>query len=161
MLVLALTAAASAGVVAVWIADRRRFRRRNERGGCGACGDSLADSGDSYLIHGRLVCGECAARARRRMPWELGGLAVWVALVTSIGAASLLVGNGAGIAALIVVPTILVPVGTVQLMKLANRRAQLRISGGEFPGLGGRTGARRRMLLRLTGLRSDTYQPPG
>lgn len=135
-MVLALTAAASAGAVWAWLADRSRSRRRNERGRCGACGDSLADSGDSFLIHGRLVCAACAARARKRMPWELGGLAAWVALVSTVGVGNLLVGNVAEIAALILVPTLLVPVGAVQLMKLANRRAQQRIASGDFPLLG-------------------------
>jgi len=69
------------------------------------------------------------------MPWELGGLAAWVALVTAVGAGRILAGNVAEVAALILVPTILVPVGAVQLMKLANRRAQRRIAAGELPGL--------------------------
>lgn len=135
MLVLALTAGATAAAVFAWMADRRRSRRRNERGECGTCGQTLADSGESYLIHGRLVCGPCAEKARRRMPWELGALAGWAGLVTAIGAVNLLAGNLAEVGVLVVAPAILVPVAAVQLMKLANRRAQRRIAAGEFPGL--------------------------
>jgi len=69
------------------------------------------------------------------MPWELGALAGWAVLVAAIGAGNILAGNLAGAALLIVAPTILVPLGAVQLMKLANRRAQKRIETGEFPGL--------------------------
>lgn len=136
MLVLALTAGATAAAIVAWMADRRRSRRRNERGECGACGASWADSGDPYLIHGRLVCRVCAERARKRMPWELAGLAGWAALVAPVGAVNVLVGNVAGMALLVIPPTILVPWGTVRLMKRANRRAQRRIAAGEFPGLG-------------------------
>ena len=136
MLVLALTVAASAGAVVAWIADQRRSRHRNGRGECGACGRSWVESGESYLIHGRLVCEECARKAKRRMPWELGALAGWAGLIAAIGAGNVLAGNLAGAALLIVAPTILVPLGAVQLMKLANRRAQRRIAAGEFPGLG-------------------------
>jgi hypothetical protein len=134
VLVLALTVATGGAVVA-WIADRRRSRNRNGRAACGACGSSWLESGESYLIHGRLVCEECARKAKRKMPWELGALAGWAALIAAIGVSNLLSGNLAGAALLIVAPTILVPIGTVQLMKLANRRAQRRIAAGEFPGL--------------------------
>lgn len=127
MLVLALTAGATAAAVLAWLADRKRSRTRNERGECGACGASWADSGDPYLIHGRLVCGACAETARKRMPWELAGLAGWAALVATVGAVNVLVGNVAGMVLLIVPPTILVPWGTVQLMKRANRTAQRRM----------------------------------
>ena len=132
----ALTFAASAGAVVAWLADRRRSRHRNGRGECGACGNSWAESDGSHLIHGRLVCEECARKAKRRMPWELGALAGWAGLIAAIGAGDVLAGNLAGAALLIVTPTILVLLGTVQLMKLANRRAQRRIAAGEFPGLG-------------------------
>ena len=83
MLVLALTAAAGASAVGAWILDLRRCRRRNEQGACGACSVSSADtpSGDPYLIQGRLVSEDCAENAKRRMPWELGALAGWAALI--------------------------------------------------------------------------------
>jgi len=136
VIVLALTAGATAAAVLAWMADRIRSRRRNERGGCGACGASWVESGDPYLIHGRLVCNACAETARKRMPWELGGLAAWAALVATTGAVNVFAGNFAAVALLIVPPTILVPLGAVQLMKLANRRAQRRIAEGDFPGLG-------------------------
>ena len=73
MLVLALTAVAGVSAVAAWIADRRRCRQRNERGECGACSVPWGESGSGvpYLIHGRLVCEDCAEKAKRRMPWEL------------------------------------------------------------------------------------------
>ena len=130
MLVLTLTAVAGASAVAAWMVDRRRGRRRNEQGACGACGISWAEtsSGDPYLIHGRLVCEDCAERAKRRMPWELGALAGWVALAAGFTLA------GKGLALLLVIPAAMgiVTIGAVQLMKLANRDAQRRIAAGEF-----------------------------
>jgi len=132
MLVLALTAVATAGAAAAWILDRRRCRRRNEQGACGACGRVWAEtsSGDPYLFHGRLVCEECAGRARRRLPWELGALAGWVALAAGITLA------GQGLAVMLVIPGAMgmATVGAVQLMKLANRNAQRRIAAGEVVG---------------------------
>jgi hypothetical protein len=134
MLVLVLTAVAGAGAVAAWVFDRRRCRRRNEQGECGACGRSWADtaSGDPYLIHGRLVCEECAEKARRRMPWELAALAGWVALATGLTLAD------QGLALLVVIPVVtgIASLGAVQLMKLSNRNAQRRIAAGSFPGFG-------------------------
>ncbi len=135
MLVLALSAVAGAGAVAAWLMDRRRGRRRNEAGACGACGASWADSpsGERYLIHGRLVCEDCAEQAKRRMPWEIGALAGWVGLVTGIVLA------GEGMALLVFIPAGMgvAIVGAVQLMKLANWNAQKRIAAGEFPGFVG------------------------
>ena len=136
MLVLALTAAAVASAAVAWMVDQRRCRRRNEQGACGACSVSWAEtpSGDPYLIHGRLVCEDCAEKARRRMPWELGALAGWAALIAAIGTGNALAGNGVAVMAFsIAASTIVVPLGAVQLMKLANRRAQRRIAAGEFP----------------------------
>jgi len=132
MLVLALTAVAGVSAVAAWMVDRRRCRRRNEQGACGACGISWAatPSGDPYLIHGRLVCEDCAERAKRRMPWELGALAAWVALAAAFTLAD------EGLALLLVIPAAMgiATLGAVQLMKLANRNAQRRIAAGEFAG---------------------------
>ena len=132
MLVLVLTAVAGAGAVVAWTIDRLRCRRRNEQGECGACGVSWGEtsSGDPYLIHGRLVCENCADKARRRMPWELGALAVWVALATGFTLAD------EGLAMLLFIPAgmAVATLSAVQLMKLANRNAQRRIAAGEFAG---------------------------
>jgi hypothetical protein len=132
VLVLAFTAVAGVGAVVAWIIDRRRCRRRNEEGACGACGSSWAETplGERYLIHGRLVCENCAAKAKHRMLWELGALAGWVALATGVTL------GGEGLALLVFIPTGMgiATVGAVQLMKLENRNAQKRIAKGEFPG---------------------------
>jgi hypothetical protein len=132
MLMLVLTALAAGSAVAAWMVDRRRCRRRNERGECGACGVSWAEtsSGDAYLIHGRLVCEDCARKAKRRMPWELAALAGWVALATGVTLAD------EGLALLVFIPAGMgiATLGAVQLMKLANRDAQRRIAAGELTG---------------------------
>ena len=117
----------------LWTFERIRSRRRNRSGRCATCGTPwrATASGDPYLIHGRLVCEDCAERARRRMPWQFG----------TIGAAAALAGVGSAMAGGSPAMIILVPVGTtvamtlgaVQLMKLANRDAQRRIASGEFP----------------------------
>ncbi len=135
MLVLALAAAAGASATAAWLFDRRRARRRNEQGECGACGVSWAEtpSGDPYLIHGRLVCEDCAEKAKRRMPWELGALAGWAALITGFVVTTLATCSAKDVSFFIAASTGVVVLGTVQLMKLANRRAQRRIAAGEFP----------------------------
>ena len=132
MLVLALAGAAFAGFAAAWTVERRRCRRRNERGECGGCGVSWAEasSPDPYLIHGRLVCEDCAEKAKRRMPWHFGILAAAAAIATGF----IVAGNG--VAAMVLFPaasTIVMTLGAVQVMKLANRNAQRRIAAGEFP----------------------------
>ena len=132
MLVLTVTAAATAGAVLAWIADRRRSSVRNAGGQCGACGTSWAKSGEPYLIHGRLVCEECAAKARRRMPWELGALAGWAALVAAIGLGNVFAGNVSGVALIVGVPAVIVPLGAVHLMKRANLQAQRKLAAGEL-----------------------------
>ncbi len=135
MLVLALSAVAVATATVAWVVDQRRCRRRNARGACGACNVAWAatPSGDPYLIHGRLVCEDCADKAKRRIPWWLGALAGW-ALVAAIATGNAVSGNGVAVVAFsVAVPAIVVPLGAVQLMKLANRRAQRRIAAGEFP----------------------------
>ena len=134
MLVFALTAAAAASATLAWMLDRRRSRRRNKQGECGACGVSWAErSGDPYLIHGLLVCEDCAVKAKRRMPWELGALAGWAALLTGLAVTTLMTGSAKDVAFFVAGSTGVVVLGTVQLMKLANRRAQRRIASGEFP----------------------------
>lgn len=117
----------------LWMFERWRSARRNRRGSCATCGTSWrsTETGEPYLIHGRLVCEECADVARRRMPWHFGIIAGATA-AAALGIAW----NEGGF-----VPGILFPVGTtlaatlgaVQLMKLANRDAQRRIAAGEFP----------------------------
>ncbi len=135
MLVLVLAAAAGASAVVAWMLDRRRCRRRNKQGACGACGATWAEagSGDPYLIHGRLVCEDCAAKAKRRMPWELGALAGWAGLLTGLAVATIATGSVKDVAFFVAASTGAVLLGTVQLMKLANQNAQRRIAAGEFP----------------------------
>jgi hypothetical protein len=116
----------------LWMFERWRSRRRNRGGECAACGTSWRStpSGDPYLIHGRLVCEDCGAKARRRMPWHFGALGLAVAIGTGVAVA------GAGLAATITLPVGSTVVGilvAVQLMKFANRSAQRRIAAGEFP----------------------------
>jgi len=134
MWVLALTAAASASAIVTWMLDRRRCRRRNQQGECGACGVSWAEtySDDPYLIHGRLVCEDCAGKAKRRMPWELGALGGWAALLAGLVVVELASGSAKDLAFYIAGSTGVVLLGAVEMMKLANRRAQRRIAAGEF-----------------------------
>ena len=122
-------------VSGLWLFERWRSRRRNRGGECAACGTSWQStpSGEPYLIHGRLVCQDCAETARRRMPWHFGILGLAAA-----GATAAIVAD-AGLAMLILLPaasTVAMTLGAVQLMKLANRRAQRRIAAGEFPDMG-------------------------
>jgi hypothetical protein len=142
MVVLTLSLVAVAGTTVAWIVDQGRSRRRNAQDRCGACGVSWSEapSMESYLIHGRLVCHECAARARRRMPWELGALAGWAAVVTTTVVGGALGGQSvpaAIFATATAAAAIVVPIGAVQLMKLQNRRAQRRISEGRPVGAEG------------------------
>lgn len=132
MEVLVVAAIAGAGALATWVADRRRSRRRNRSGQCAACATSWAEatSQDPYLIHGRLVCEACAAKARRRMPWELGAVGAF-SLVALTSATA-----GQGLTAVVLISalgTAGMLVGAVQLMKLANRGAQRRIANGDYP----------------------------
>lgn len=120
-------------VSGLWMFERWRSRGRNRIGKCASCGVSWrsTSSGEPYLIHGRLVCEDCAETARRRMPWHFGiiGLA---AAAAGLGVA---VGEG-GLAMAILWPvgsTLAMTLGAVQLMKLGNRNAQRRIAAGEFP----------------------------
>ena len=122
-------------VSGLWLFERWRSRRRNRGGECAACGTSWhsTPSGEPYLIHGRLVCQDCAETARRRMPWHFGILGLAAA-----GATAAIVSD-AGLAMLILLPaasTVAMTLGAVQLMKLANRKALRRIAAGEFPDMG-------------------------
>ena len=120
-------------VAGLWAFERWRSRRRNRVGECASCGTSWRSTatGELYLIHGRLVCEQCAETARRRMPWHfgiIGTLAAAAGLAVAIGEGSL--------AMAILVPigsTAVMTFGAVQLMKAANRGAQRRIAEGEFP----------------------------
>jgi hypothetical protein len=117
----------------LWVFERWRSRRRNRSGECATCGAPWGStpSGDPYLIHGRLVCEDCAETARRRMPWQFGILGVAAAAAGMGG----VMADGSP-AMIILVPigsTGAMTLGAVQLMKLANRRAQRRIAAGEFP----------------------------
>jgi len=149
MLILALAAAAGTSAMVAWLVDQRRCRRRNRQGECAACGVAWAEtpSGDPYLIHGRLICEDCAEVAKRRMPWHFGILAAATAFSTGYIVA------GEGVVADVLFPvgsTIVMILGAVQLMKLANRNAQRRIAGGEFPdfdSLGGEPGTGPRSSL--------------
>ncbi len=120
----------------LWMLERSRSRHRNQTGKCAMCGSvwQSVPSDDPYLIHGRLVCEPCAEKARRRMPWHFGTLGVAAAVGTGLAAA------GAGLPAMVLLPagsTIVLTLGAVRLMKLANRNAQRRIATGEFPDLQG------------------------
>ena len=116
-----------------WAFERRRSRRRNSRGECATCGTQWheATSGDHYLIHGRLVCEECATKARRRLPWHFAVLGLAVGGVATTVALS--AGTLATVALLPVGATVGMTLGAVKLMKLANHGAQGRIATGEFP----------------------------
>ena len=146
MWVFALTIAASASAIGAWVFDRLRSRSKNDQGRCGACGILWTDesSGEPYLIHGRLVCEECALKARRRMPWELAALGVWAALLTAVAVGNLVSGSSVAVVAVAVAGAgIVVPLAAVQAMKLANRKAQERIALGEsstFKALSGEGG---------------------
>ena len=113
--------------------ERLRPRGRNRIGKCASCGVLWGSTatGEPYLIHGRLVCEDCAETARRRMPWHFGiiGLA---AAAAGLGVA---VAYGGSAMAILwpVGSTFALTLGAVQLMKLANRNAQRRIAAGEFP----------------------------
>ena len=87
-------------VSGLWLFERWRSRRRNRGGECAACGTSWhsTPSGEPYLIHGRLVCQDCAETARRRMPWHFGILGLAAA-----GATAAIVSD-AGLAMLILLP---------------------------------------------------------
>jgi hypothetical protein len=132
MMVLVLAGVAGASAVAAWMVDRRRCQRRNEQGECGACRVSWTEtsSGELYLIHGRLVCEDCAEKAKRRMPWELGALVGWVAIVIGITLSD----EGLALLAFIPAGMGIAIFGAVRLMKLANLNAQQRIATGGFPG---------------------------
>jgi len=117
----------------LWMFERWRSRRRNRGGECASCGISWSStsSGEPYLIHGRLVCEDCAEVARRRMPWHFATIGIAAAAV-GIGVAW----DGGGLATAILWPigsTLALTLGAVQMMKLANRKAQRRIAAGEFP----------------------------
>ena len=132
MEVLALAALAGVTAVGSWIAKRRRARERNARGACAMCGQAWSGAAlsEAFLIHGQLVCQTCAARGKRHMLWQFGALGGAAALASGLIAAS------SGLVAMVLFPigtTVVMTAGAIQLMKLANREAQLRIASGDFP----------------------------
>jgi hypothetical protein len=67
------------------------------------------------------------------MPWQFGILGLAAALATAGVVAN------EGLVMLIIMPaasTVVLTMGAVQLMKLANRNAERRIAAGEFPDIG-------------------------
>jgi hypothetical protein len=69
--------------------ERWRSVRRNRRGDCAACGTAWRSTtcSDPYLIDGRLVCEDCAMKARRRMLLHFGILALAAAVGTGLAVA--------------------------------------------------------------------------
>lgn len=135
MEVLLMAALAGAGALATWVVDRRRSLNRNRAGRCAGCGTAWASltSQEPYLIHGRLVCEDCAAKAKKRVPWQLGavGMFTFIAVAwatASQGATAVALFSGLGTAGMLT--------AAVQVMKLANRSAQRRIAAGDYPGIG-------------------------
>lgn len=127
-----IAAVVGAMATAGWWMDQRKGRDRNERGACGVCGDPWTGDASSgpFLMHGRLVCGACASRAKRSVGLQFAFLAA--ASVTASGlilAASGLV----GFVAFPLVSGALMTVGAVRAMKSANRTAQWRILVGDYP----------------------------
>jgi hypothetical protein len=113
----------------LWMAEWWRSGRRNRKGECGGCRRPLAyTSEDQFLISGRLICAGCATRMKRRMPWMLGTLAL-VVVAAAGGAAVMAEGAEWVLGPLVTFP---VAFGAVQLMKLANRRAQRRLAAGDL-----------------------------
>lgn len=129
VLIAALTATPPV-VAGLWIAEWWRSGRRNRRGACGSCAETLSDElDDRFLVSGRLICSGCAGAMKRRMPWLLGTLLV---LLTGSAIATAIMADG--------IEWVLSPLimfgfglGAIQLMKVANRRAQRRIATGGVP----------------------------
>lgn len=137
----------------LWVAEWWRSGRRNRRGECGACGQALGtESEDRYLVSGRLICSGCTTQMNRRMPWMLGALGVLVT-GTAIGVAMVVDGWEWMLNPLI---TFSATIGTLQLMKVANRRAQRRIAAGEIPQImpGQTVSSESEKKPRITGHRS-------
>jgi hypothetical protein len=118
--------------VGVWLLERLRSRRRNASATCASCakGWSEIESPERFLVHGRLVCEDCATRAKGRLGWQFGLLGA-ASVLSSI---AVLLSEDPAILALVppaVVGTF--AVGTIAAMKLANRRAQAQIAIGSYP----------------------------
>lgn len=121
-------------VAGLWWWHRSRSLRRNRHGECAACGSAWPATGspELYLIQGRLVCEDCAATARRRMPWHFAVLAGAAAAATALAVL------GSSSPALVLLPvgsTVVMTLGAVHAMKRANRNAQRRIASGRYPAL--------------------------
>jgi hypothetical protein len=118
--------------VGSWLLARFRSRRRNAAAKCGSCGKewSEIESPERFFVHGRLVCEDCATRAKGRLGWQFGLLGV----ASVLSSVAVLLGEDPAILALVppaVVGTF--AVGTISVMKLANRRAQAQIAMGSYP----------------------------
>ena len=68
------------------------------------------------------------------MPWELGALAGWTAVLAGVVITALATGFAMDASFFIAGSMGVVFLGAVQLMKVANRSAERRIAAGEFPG---------------------------
>ena len=68
------------------------------------------------------------------MPWELGALAGWTAVLAGVVVTALATGFAMDASFFIAGSVGVVFLGAVQLMKVANRSAERRIAAGEFPG---------------------------
>lgn len=122
----ALWVGAPPALIGAWIFDRWRSRRRNRAGGCAICRSPLAAS-EPWLIQGRFVCEGCAAHARRRMARQLGLLAACGGLAAALTLRS----NEPWLMIAFPICTVLVlTAGALQMMKITNRRAQVRLAAG-------------------------------
>ena len=115
-------------IAGLWTAQWWRSGRRSRAGRCGNCARPW-DSGteNRFLVGGRLICSTCAGTIKKGMPWELGALSLILAGTAVLG---LIVAEGL---AWVLGPLVAFPlgIGVLQLLKLANRRAQMRIATGE------------------------------
>ena len=78
-----------------------------------------------------MNCSACASKMKKHLPWEVGALSLILAGTAGVG---LLMAEGL---IWVLGPLVTLPLGfgILQLMKLANRRAQKRIATGESPDL--------------------------
>lgn len=131
MVPMLIAAIAGATATAGWWMAQIRGRRKNELGACGICGDAWTGKASSpFLLHGRLVCGHCAGRARRRVGLQFALLATASAIASGL----IVVTSGLVLfVAFPVVSTALMTLGAVRAMKSANRAAQWRILVGDYP----------------------------
>ena len=118
--------------VGAWLLERLRSGRRNASATCASCAKdwSEVESPERFLVHGRLVCEDCATRVKGRLGWQFGLLGA----ASALSSIAVLLSEDPAILALVppaVVGTF--AVGTIAVMKLANRRAQAQIAIGSYP----------------------------